>query len=1353
MSATYTDDFDIAFPGPPGESQADILRRTGQFGVLPTDTDAQAMDKLNALGASARQELDSVRLDMRGVVGAGTVGEREAYVYRNGGTPSIASGDIWLRIEGGQVRMDVWKAVGDTGIDGNPVTVAGWQGYKTQAEMDNMSIGKSGVLPVPNQAGMANALDNIADLYKPKIAGFRATALSSTVPIRARLEWIARADSLHLSWGEFAIQLGGSISEIDTQSFDYDAPRPIMFIGDSKLEGTWGADAAAQLGREAVIVAKYSSGAKQPFRLGVRKLYCTASGDTIPASGGSVRVTSINGVAPSASASGDNPSSYDLFAPHGFLNTFAGDTIATHCSEAGTWSGRHGVMSVPNGGTPVYTFVPDDGLGATHVDPQSIFVPDNLARLKTHEVVIRLSQNYAFAGPGNPVFPHDINPRVLEDIQLVIDETVGQPVSVLALNPQKDFGMGPFGVATRYLNAQFAALWPNQSAKVVVGGVTYNGMEYVRWFGRDGSANDQADYDTGIMPRSVMASDAANEVHYNAKGNGLEKQFWLLWRQQRKRPSPITAATQFKMSAVRTQPALYPDEPVTWTSEPVSAAIEFGFEALIAGQVEQIKQAQASGAPYYAIRSEGAAAVGLGKFFTSNETGETRFYEVTSTSPFYVDRGRVSEEVTKATVGLGEYPDSPGSLPVSLAQQAALDTKVDEDVFNGTVAEIANNLVAQQASLDGKAESVTVNVRRFTLSAVVAAAVPDSVTAITIIDRANALFVPASAPEVLDPAQQNYSWLYTNGTSKRWKLAEQQIGFELFGAVGNGIADDAAPMQRCIDYVLSRAIPIDVTGGKNFRTTKSLNCTNNINTNPLVMRGASGRLTSLITGDLTEAYPVLDFTNAKRGGMRHIAVRTTATSLDTCSLLLAETDPSGINNFSLLFCSIYNSSLNAKASIIGLTADQVQLIYCEVIADGPSCQSAYRNDNNNLYGVSSKFRTIAAYSSDLTLVTATSTGFICQRGPGLDIRGFSSVTGIDCYLGCTGAVGSSTGMARFEGGGRKMQVRLLGCRSEDNTSAGATPCDCIYVVDAIYNSEITGTYGPKGGMFASPGTNYYGRFSGSAGGTGFFNQAGPQIGIDVSLGDGANSLGALSPAGLAGSKDWKLRGRIGTRSAVLAGFATIPGLIIEGLSSEDTVINQTRSSPTHSRMHALEASTPTNLRPAWNGPNNQISFPAYTGGSGQKAMGFIDVPLATLAHSGAATDVAYPTVVTTIHGILKSTSAANNSIVMQTGLNGGSGDRLTLLIPSAGAYEFEARVEMIRTGAGSVNALFSIQASPAHSADGVVSTGGQVLRVARRLSNAGVGSFVSSDSMRVGFAINNGASDPVESAYAKYQSS
>lgn len=49
--------------GARGESQADILRRTGQYGVLTTDTDAQAMAKLNAAAEAASAEAEGYAQD------------------------------------------------------------------------------------------------------------------------------------------------------------------------------------------------------------------------------------------------------------------------------------------------------------------------------------------------------------------------------------------------------------------------------------------------------------------------------------------------------------------------------------------------------------------------------------------------------------------------------------------------------------------------------------------------------------------------------------------------------------------------------------------------------------------------------------------------------------------------------------------------------------------------------------------------------------------------------------------------------------------------------------------------------------------------------------------------------------------------------------------------------------------------------------------------------------------------------------------------------------------------------------------------------------------------------------------
>lgn len=73
--------------GARGESQADILRRTGQFGVLPTDTDAEAVGKLNALAAesAATAEAASGPTYISTVAGLAATTSGEAFAVDAGG--------------------------------------------------------------------------------------------------------------------------------------------------------------------------------------------------------------------------------------------------------------------------------------------------------------------------------------------------------------------------------------------------------------------------------------------------------------------------------------------------------------------------------------------------------------------------------------------------------------------------------------------------------------------------------------------------------------------------------------------------------------------------------------------------------------------------------------------------------------------------------------------------------------------------------------------------------------------------------------------------------------------------------------------------------------------------------------------------------------------------------------------------------------------------------------------------------------------------------------------------------------------------------------------------------------------
>lgn len=56
-------------------------------------------------------------------------------------------------------------------------------------------------------------------------------------------------------------------------------------------------------------------------------------------------------------------------------------------------------------------------------------------------------------------------------------------------------------------------------------------------------------------------------------------------------------------------------------------------------------------AHFYATRAEGVAAVGVGEYFTSSETGSPRTYKRTGSTPFYVDQGDAAAPVSKAALG------------------------------------------------------------------------------------------------------------------------------------------------------------------------------------------------------------------------------------------------------------------------------------------------------------------------------------------------------------------------------------------------------------------------------------------------------------------------------------------------------------------------------------------------------------------------------------------------------------------------------------------------------------------------------------------------------------------------------
>jgi hypothetical protein len=142
-----------------------------------------------------------------------------------------------------------------------------------------------------------------------------------------------------------------------------------------------------------------------------------------------------------------------------------------------------------------------------------------------------------------------------------------------------------------------------------------------------------------------------------------------------------------------------------------------------------------------------------------------------------------------------------------------------------------------------------------------------------------------------------------------------------FGADPTGVNSSDAAVLAAVTLAQATGQAVRFPAGT-YLLTKSLNCTSaGIPAHPVWLVG-DGQNNSNISGNLTEAFPMIDFTNNKRGGIKGLSLSTKSTSLDTCALLLAETVATGCGLVSIEDCGISSSSPTAWASMIGWCADQ-----------------------------------------------------------------------------------------------------------------------------------------------------------------------------------------------------------------------------------------------------------------------------------------------------------------------------------------------------------------------------------------------------------------------------------------------
>lgn len=486
-----------------------------------------------------------------GIVGAGTIVEREAYTYRNGGSPDVPENGIWLSKEPGTgLRLYVWVSVGNQhpSGDGSLVGTTGWYGLKTQREMDNMSLDKWNTLPKENVEDQVDQNTDIANLHALGIGSFKARALSSAAGSPVAVTWSQtgiRPDTQTLSFGGYLVTLDGGATEYTSRDQSITTRGGVVgnSLSDSTDEDKWSnllfEDA---LGVSFTSVARYSSDARQVYRLGVEPILLTIPGG-LPATGDPAEdITLINGVVPS-----NNP---DLFEyggnPASFLNT--GDAgLTTGVSMDGFVEGRAVTVSITNAAATDYKIIQTTpGAEALALSGAVTFIPAPSLDFVDATVVVWMGNNYYKSGVPN-AYGDYTNPQLWVDLGKIIPwlQARGNRVILLPIIPATNMttsGTGNDYDAMEAANARTASLYPDLWAGDLLAALQAVG---------DGGATDNADIAAGFVPTSLRKP--GDLLHLNSNGDAVVVAFIEAFMAVQALPPVLAVGDPVAISATGTQ--------------------------------------------------------------------------------------------------------------------------------------------------------------------------------------------------------------------------------------------------------------------------------------------------------------------------------------------------------------------------------------------------------------------------------------------------------------------------------------------------------------------------------------------------------------------------------------------------------------------------------------------------------------------------------------------------------------------------------------------------------------------------------------------------------------------------------
>jgi len=424
-------------------------------------------------------------------------------------------------------RTFEWRLAGEPGGPKRNLAALGsdqWVGLYTAFDDRNLSSGEwFGQLPAANVVGLVQAQTDIADLEELGVNSFNVFALngSTTPPVQA--EWSLRGTTpefLTLTWDDHTITLPASLQGKIVPP-DWDGITSAVIFGNSLSDtrddnGTtvvyWPSIYAASTGQTVTNNASYSSDFVELLKGGLAPIYLTITDDELPAAGDTALITAINGTAPSA-----NPSDGVSFLS---VNDVA---VVTGLTATGWLAGRRVTVSVPNGGSAVYSIEQDSGDLVT-LDGPALFTPDSAFALGKGVVHNATGQNYFYASVPQTYMGHTgyFNAQAFINDAAIRASAMGWPVLEWSVLPQADWATTGTGNPYDAMEA-FNALREEFAPQCVMRdnlGRTF--LERLQDNIIPGNADDIADVAAGLTPRSLridLGGGTFDPLHLSATVN------------------------------------------------------------------------------------------------------------------------------------------------------------------------------------------------------------------------------------------------------------------------------------------------------------------------------------------------------------------------------------------------------------------------------------------------------------------------------------------------------------------------------------------------------------------------------------------------------------------------------------------------------------------------------------------------------------------------------------------------------------------------------------------------------------------------------------------------------------------